>query len=140
MFWPSIFLAVISIAVYHLFQKSISPTIHPIITLIISYSISLAFCFFLILFFPLKKDIVTELKQANWATYLLGIAIFGIELGYLLAYRSGGKLSLVNPISMTASTILITSAGILFFRESMTSVKIMGIIFCVLGVALLNLK
>ena len=81
-----------------------------------------------------------SIREANWAVYLLGIAIFGIEMGYLLAYRSGWKLSLANPVAMVLSTIIIVSSGVLLFRENISALKIVGIILSVIGVIILNYK
>ncbi|NJO69786.1 MAG: EamA family transporter [Bacteroidetes bacterium] len=139
--WPffgSMFVIILSIVSYQVLQKSISVNIHPVVSVIISYIIALIGSFLLLLIFPLKNDFYTELSKANVASFLVGIAIIGIEIGFLLAYRNGWKLGLAMPFTSSVSILVLTLIGFLFFKEQISPIKIAGILLCISGIILLN--
>lgn len=137
-FYSAMAIIILSNVSYQVFQKNIVSSVHPVVSVIISYAIALVFSFFLLLLFPLKNGIVAEIQKANYASYLVGIAIIGIEIGFLLVYRNGWKLSNAVPFSASISIVMLTLIGFLFFKEHLTPTKIAGVILCIAGIILLN--
>lgn len=137
-YFSSMAIIIISIITYQVFQKNIAFNIHPVVSVIISYAIALICSLVLLLIFPLKTGFFAELQKANYATYLVGVAIIGIEIGYLLVYRTGWKLSTAMPVSSSFSILILALIGFFFFKEHLTLTKIVGIVLCVSGIILLN--
>lgn len=140
MYIASITLLVCSGVIYQLFQKLISPTANPVFSLICSYSIAIILSAMLLLIIPFKGNISTELKNINIYSFLLAIPIIGIELGYLLLYRAGGNLSYSSALVSSMITFLLVVIGMLVFKEKINIKKIIGIVFCMVGIILLNIE
>ncbi|HEY45213.1 MAG TPA: hypothetical protein G4O14_00365 [Anaerolineae bacterium] len=92
----------------------------------------------LIPLFPVSISFVEMIKKVNWVSIALGIAIVGVEVGYLLAYRAGWQISLGAIVSNVAVAVLLLPIGILLFREKLSTVNYVGIVLCVLGLVMTN--
>ncbi|KKP36731.1 MAG: hypothetical protein UR28_C0039G0042 [Candidatus Peregrinibacteria bacterium GW2011_GWF2_33_10] len=136
----SVGLTVISNLLYHIFQKSISQTANPIISLIASYVTALIISLILLPFFPGKTGIIEQFKELNWASYTLALGIIGVEIGYLLTYRAGGNLNLTAITITSLVTILLIPAGLLLFKENISALNIIGIVLCIGGIVLTQWK
>lgn len=137
-FYSAMAIIVISNITYQVLQKNIISNVHPVVSVIISYAIALVGSLLLLLIFPIKNDIIAEIQKANYASYLVGVAIIGIEIGFLLVYRNGWKLSTAMPFSSSISIVMLTLIGFFFFKEHITPTKIAGVILCIAGIVLLN--
>ncbi len=78
----------------------------------------------------------TEIKKLNWASIGLGIAVVGIEFGFLLVYKSGWNLGIANVIA----SLLLVSVAIYIFKDKIFWINISGILVCLIGLAMLNWK
>jgi len=125
---------------YQLFQKLISPTINPAFSLICSYIAAIILSALLFVLFPLKGSLSDEIKNINVYSFILAIPIIGIESGYLLLYRAGGKLSYSSALVSSMITILLVIIGMILFKEKINIKKIVGIVLCMSGIVLLNVK
>ena len=123
---------------YHLSQKSIASGAHPIVSIVASYLTAIAISLLVLPFVPLRGTFNSELAHLNWASLGVGAAIVAVELGFLLAYRAGWRVSLAAVTSNTAVGLLLIPAGYLFFGERLTPTHILGVIFCVIGLALVT--
>ncbi len=81
-----------------------------------------------------------ELNRVGWASYALGFALVGLELGFLLAYRAGWKISFAALVSNIAVTLVLIPIGILAYREGLTSSKVVGILLSLSGLWVLSRK
>jgi multidrug transporter EmrE-like cation transporter len=68
------------------------------------------------------------------------VAIVGLEVGFMLAYRAGWNITLAGLVSSTTVSLLLIPVGLLFFRESLTAVNALGIALCLAGLVLVNYK
>jgi drug/metabolite transporter (DMT)-like permease len=133
-------IAIISVVFYQILQKDISNTINPAVSLIITYAVAIIASIILYFIFPSKENILNSVRNANYASYLLGIAIVGIEIGFLLIYRTGWNLGLAAPFSSSVTNILLISIGLVIFKEHLTSLKVLGLLFCIIGIILISMK
>jgi uncharacterized membrane protein len=85
---------------------------------------------------PGNKSFVSSLKQSNWAVVVVGAAAACIELGFLLAYRSGWRISVTAVATNVAVTLLLVPLGVLIFKDNLSPRNIAGLIFCLLGLVL----
>jgi drug/metabolite transporter (DMT)-like permease len=140
MYVASIVLLVCSGVLYQLFQKLISPAVNPALSLICSYTVAILVSSILFIFIPLKGSIGSEIKNINIYSFMLAIPIIGIELGYLLLYRAGGKFSYSSSLVSAMIMIILVLLGMLLFKEKISIKKILGIVLCMSGIVLLNVK
>jgi drug/metabolite transporter (DMT)-like permease len=140
LFYFSISLAILSSALYHFSQKLIPSDVHPIVSVIVTYAVSLVLCFLLLFFLPPEGGFVAALKQLNWATFLLALSIIGLEVGFLLVYRSGWNLGLAAVLVNVVASLLLVPVAIFFFKDKLSWVNIAGILVCLAGLVMLNWK
>ncbi len=138
MYLFTILLAIIGTLLYHIFQKITPADVHPMVALVMTYATSTVLSFLLIPVFPMSTSLIEMIKKVNWVSISLGIAIVGVEVGYLLAYREGWKISLGAIVSNVAVAVLLIPIGILLFREKISTVNYVGIVLCMLGLVMAN--
>ncbi|GFP76276.1 EamA family transporter [Clostridium fungisolvens] len=138
--YTPIFLVILSSLCYHLFQKSTPANINPIAALIITYACALVVSIVAFFILAPKTNLIQSLGDANWASFFLGLAIVGIELGFLLVYRSGWNIGSASLLSNTFVAILLIPIGLLFYKEKISLTTIAGVILCISGLILISKK
>ena len=136
----AIVLTIISNVFYHLVQKVTPQQANPVLSLAVSYLAAAVICIGLLAVFPLEVSWRESLGQLNWTSLVLALAIVGLEVGFLLAYRSGWNLSLAALVSNTAVALVLLPIGLQFFREKLTHVNIAGVLVTIVGLVLVNWK
>lgn len=131
--YAPVLLVVLSNTVYHICSKSTPGNISPFASLAATYGVGMLFC--LAAFFLTAKDttIAAELRKLNWASYLLGIAVVGLEAGFLWMYQAGWTVSIAQIVSSALLAIVLIIVGALIFREAITVKKVAGILICLVG-------
>ena len=129
-------MAVSGMLFYHLAQKSIPKEMNPFFATIIAYLAGIVVCALCGLTFPGNKSFVSSIRASNWAVLVLGVAAASIEVGFLLAYRAGWKISLAAVASNVAVTALLIPVGIIVFKDHLSLRNILGLVFCVVGLVL----
>jgi drug/metabolite transporter (DMT)-like permease len=130
-------LAVASNVLYHLSQKSVPEGVHPMLSLTVTYVAALVVTLLLWPLYPASASGPPSLSRVNWSSVAVGVAIVGVELGVLLAYRAGLRVSLgATLINVTVALVLIP-VGLLFFRENLSLTNVAGLGLCLAGLWLL---
>ena len=140
LFYFSITLAICSSALYHFSAKSTPANVNFPISLVVTYAVSLGIVFATTFFFPAQSGLVFELKQLNWASFLLAIAIVGIEFGFLLVYRAGWNLGIAAVLVNVVASLILLPVAFFFFKDKISWVNIAGIFVCLAGMIMLNWK
>ncbi|HEX8709512.1 MAG TPA: EamA family transporter [Pyrinomonadaceae bacterium] len=135
-FYLPIALAVGGSLLYHLSQRSIPRDINPFFATIVAYLIGIILCAMCAAVYPSARSFRDSAREINWAVLGVGAAIVAIELGFLLAYRAGWKISLAAVATNVAVTMLLIPVGILVFKDHLSLRNIIGLIFCVLGLVI----
>jgi len=138
-FYFSIILTVISNVLYHIFLKVLPAGVHPAISLVIVYGSALAVCLLYLLLFPPAEGWLPSLQKTSWVNAAVGLAIVGLELGFILAYRAGWNLSLAGIVSASAVAVILLPIGVLAFHEKLTPLNLLGVALCIGGLLLVNL-
>ena len=138
MFWTAILLTIVSNVFYHLFQKVTPQEANPALALAVSYLAASVVCLLLIPVFPLKEGLWSALKQLNWASFALAFTLVGLEIGFLLAYRTGWSINIAGIVSNTTVSILLIPIGLWIFRDQLTRTNMVGIVFAIIGLILMN--
>src|SRR5713101_1793825 len=121
---------------YHLAQKSIPKQMNPFLVTIIAYTVGIVLCAVCGIAYTGRKTFVDSVRESNWAVFVLGAAAASIELGFLLAYRAGWRISVAAVATNVAVTIMLVPIGIIIFKDHLSLRNILGLIFCALGLVL----
>jgi multidrug transporter EmrE-like cation transporter len=140
LFYFSISLAIASSALYHFVAKSTPSNVNFTVSLLVTYAIAFAVTLLGFFFFPLRGGIMAEVRQLNWASVGLAIAIVGIEFGFLLTYRAGWNLGIAAVLVNVVASLILVPVAIWVFRDQISWVNVVGILVCLLGLVLLNWK
>lgn len=137
--WPLV-LVVLSNTFYQVCAKSVPGGINPLASLTVSYSVGAIIS--LILYFALNKNanLFEEYKHLNWAPFVLGIAIVGLEVGYIYAYKVGWPVSIAQIVQAAMLAVILIFVGFFFYKEAITLNKIVGIVVCLIGLGLIGVK
>ncbi len=123
---------------YHVSQKSIPASAPPLLSLLVSYAVAIAGTLMLLPFAKRNGTLVEGFGRLNWASVGVGIAIVGVELGFLLAYRAGWNVSAGSVAVNVALGLLLIPVGVLLFRERLSAVNVAGIALCIVGLILVS--
>lgn len=139
-YFGSMLMTVLANVGYHLSQRGISGKVNPLVSLTLTYLVALTATVIAMPFFsvPEGSSWIDQVKSANWATYALGLALVGLELGFLLAYRAGWKVSLAALYSNALVTLLLIPVGLLVFQEHLDVKKALGILLASAGLWLMR--
>lgn len=138
-FWP-IALIVLSNVFYQICAKSVPNSMNPFASLTVTYLVGALLS--LVFYFILNKDanIIKEYQKLNWAPFVLGFVIIGLEVGYIYAYKSGWGVSVAPVVQSAVLSVILIVVGYCLYKENITWNKIVGVSACVAGLVLINLK
>ena len=139
LFYFSITLAIASSALYHFVAKSTPANVNFTVSLLVTYGVAFVATLFTFFFFP-TSSVVSELKQLNWASVGLAIAVMGIEFGYLLMYRAGWNLGIAAVLVTVLASLILVPVALFVFKDKLSWVNIAGILVCLAGLVMLNWK
>lgn len=131
-------LVVVSNSFYHICAKFIPGKANPFLSLTVTYITAAVLSFLAFLCFGNAKGLVKEASGLNWTSLVLGIAIVGLELGYIYFYRAGWKVSVGSLVANVALACVLLVVGYLLFKESISLRQIIGIVVCALGLFLIT--
>ena len=137
--WP-IALVVLSNVVYQICAKGVPASIDPFASLTITYlvgALSSAAMYFLL---NRHGNIVRELTKTNWAPFVLGFVIVGLEVGYIDEYKAGWKVSVAPVVQSAFLAVILIFVGALLYGEVITWNKVAGTLVCLVGLGLINMK
>ncbi|KJR48276.1 Membrane protein [Desulfosporosinus sp. I2] len=133
-------LIVLSNIVYNVCQKSTPQSVNPFSALLITYLTAAILTLVAFPFYKTDKGFFQSFYELNWTSFALGGAIVGLELGYLFAYRVGWNLGVGSLVANIILAIMLIPIGILFYKEGFAINQIIGAVFCIVGLILINKK
>lgn len=140
MWYFAIILTVLGNVLYHVAQKSIPSATSPFVSLLITYTISIAITAISLPFDASQLSFRESIQQLNWGSVAVGISIFAVEIGYLLAYRAGWQISTGALFTYVVTSLLLFPAGALFFHERISWINGLGALLCMSGLILVLRK
>lgn len=135
-YYLPIALVVVSNIVYHICAKSSPAGMSPFASLTVTYVVGAIVSAALMLF--TSPNPAQEYAKLNWAPFVLGVAIVGLEAGFIAAYKAGWA---VGSAALTQSAVLavaLVAVGALLYGEPITLKKVAGVAICIGGLFLLN--
>ncbi|MFH0945118.1 MAG: hypothetical protein V2A76_07960 [Planctomycetota bacterium] len=140
LFWISATMAVGASVLYHTFQKSIPAGAHPFVSVVVTFSTALLASLAILPFLRMEGGLAAEVRKLNWASVGLGLVIVITEVGFLLFYRSGWKISIGPIFSTVATALVLVPVGLAFYRERLTGANFAGAVLALVGMFLMTRK
>ncbi|MDO4870067.1 MAG: EamA family transporter [Bacillota bacterium] len=137
MLWP-ILLAVGADIFYQISCKSLPGQLDPFASLTITYTVGAAVCFILYEVSTKGGNIIQEWHNVNWTTFVLGVAIVGLELGSIFMYKVGWNINTGYIVKSIILAIMLIIVGFLLYKEPIKATKIAGVAVCLAGLYLIN--
>jgi hypothetical protein len=137
-FWGSIGLVVAGNVAYHLGLKSVPKAVHPLAPLFVLFATA---ALTVLLAFPLATRGLSfsgELRKLDWTPVVVGVGIVAIELGFLLAYRAGWKISTAPLTANVFVALSLAAIGAVALREGFPPSRALGFLLCLAGLFLLD--
>ena len=137
--WP-IGMIVVANIIYNITTKETPQGANAFLSLSVTYGVAMI-ATFLIFFFTRKgESIGVAFGKLNWTSYLLGIAIIGLELGYIFAFRNGWQVNMTSIVANIILAISLVVVGFLLYHEKLTITQVIGIVLCFGGLVLVCKK
>ena len=137
--WPMA-LVVISNTLYQICAKSVPEKINPFASLTVTYFVGAVLSGVLYFVLGGGGSILQEYKKLNWAPFVLGLVVVGLECGWIYAYKAGWQISTAQIIQGALLGTILIFVGLLLYKEALTWNKLLGIIICMVGLVFINLK
>ena len=137
--WP-IALVIISNVVYQICAKSVPKEMNPFASLTVTYVVGAIAS--AILFFILGKNgnLIKEYSKLNWAPFVLGIVIVGLETGWIYAYKAGWQVSTGFIVQSAVLAVMLLAVGYFLYHEAFTWNKVVGVVICLIGLVFINYR
>ena len=126
---------------YHIGQKNIPRLAEPLIALCLMYSVAIALavvCFGYVQ--GVRLPTVETLSTCSTWVVIVGIGAACIELGFLLAYRAGGSMTLVTLGVTALSMIILLPIDVLLLKAQISPLNWVGIVLGVFSVIFMSIK
>ena len=136
-YWP-IGLLVLSIVFYHITAKSIPSDVDAFFSMAVTYVVGAIVSIALYLTIGNGESLSTQSSGLNWAPFVLGLAVVGLEVGAIFMYKVGWEVSVGNIVQAIFVAIALLIVGVLIYKEALTVSKVAGIMACLVGIYLLN--
>ncbi|WP_027722240.1 EamA family transporter [Maridesulfovibrio zosterae] len=135
--YGSIAIAAGSSVIYHIAQKSLSSGGSVFGSLASAYGIAMLVSLAGMFFQTGRIDIGDIASLRNWPVLLLGLAVFGIEIGVLMTYKAGANVNSLPIIVNGVVMACLVPLGALIYSESISINSILGMALIGSGVWLL---
>jgi len=137
MLWP-LLMVVLANIFYHLLAKNIPVQLNAFLSLAVTYlaagAVSLVCWVASAGADPARLG--RQLGQVSWVSAVMGLAVVGLELGFILAYRAGWQISVASLVSNAAVAAALALVGLLVYGEHLTALQACGLLLCAGGLFL----
>ena len=135
--WP-IALVIGSNIIYQICAKSVPEGMNPFASLTLTYLVAAALS--AVMFFVLEGggSLVKEYGKLNWAPFVLGLVIVGLEVGWIYAYKAGWPVSTGFIVQSAVLAVALLAVGYFLYHEALTWNKLVGIAICLVGLIFIN--
>ena len=124
---------------YNISTKAMPESASPFAALAVTYL--LAALMSLVFLAVQNKGVSADMfKGLNWTVLLLAVSITFLEFGYILAFRAGWNISLCSIVANVLLAVALLIIGVAFYRESVTPRQTVGMVLCLIGLGVMNLK
>ncbi len=134
----SMALIILCNTVYQVCAKE-TPDINPFASLTVTYAVGAAASLLLYLLLGRQEgSLLAQYRRLNWAPFVLGLVIIGLEAGWIFAYKAGWQVSTGFITQASILALLLILLGAFAYHEKITPNKIIGVVVCLAGLYLIN--
>lgn len=137
LYWP-IILIVVSNIFYNVCSKSTPGELNPFAALTVTYVIGAIVSTLAFFLLNPGDSLIQQYKHLNWSTFVLGIAVVGLEAGSIYMYKAGWNISTGQLVYSSILALCLIIVGYFFYHETITITKVIGILVCLFGLFLIN--
>jgi len=138
MAWLAILLVIAGNVIYHLGQRAIPRDADPVVATLGAYLVAIVVTLVTVPFLAAEGAVRGGWRALNASTLAVGAGIVAIELGFLLAYRAGWRLSTASISANATVALVLVGVGAVVYREALTPGRLTGIGLCVVGLWLVT--
>lgn len=131
-------LIIASFLIYHAVTHSLRADLDSLRFLLVVYAVSLLASAGLALTAGRGAGIASY-RPLDWAlAVLLGLALVGIEYGFIAAYRAGWSVAIAPTFANVALAVLMLPVAMLLLGDRPSLVNMGGLFLCVIGLVLMT--
>ena len=136
MLWP-VLVVVGANTIYNISTKSTPANVNAFASLAMTYVMAALSSVVLFFLTSDSKNLLAELANTNWTAYALGVAIIGLEFGYICIYRAGWKIGVASLVANISLACVLLVVGYFFYKEVITLKQLLGMGVCAIGLMLI---
>ena len=136
MLWP-VLVVVGANTIYNISTKSTPANVNAFASLAMTYVMAALSSVVLFFLTSDSKNFLAELAKTNWTAYALGVAIIGLEFGYICIYRAGWKIGVASLVANISLACVLLIVGYFFYKEVITLKQLLGMGVCAIGLMLI---
>ena len=137
--WP-IALVVFSNTLYQICAKEVPAGMNAFASLTVTYLVGAAASGLLFLVTGNGANLLQEYGSLNWAPFVLGLVILGLEAGWIYAYKAGWPVSTAFIVQSAILAGFLLAVGYVLYREPLAWNKVAGVVICLIGLYVINYK
>ncbi len=135
--WP-IVLVVVSNILYQICAKSVPAQVSPFAALTVTYLVGAAVSAAMFVLFDRGDNLILQYRQMNWAPFVLGLVIVGLEVGFIFVYKAGWPVSTASVVQSAFLAVALMAVGNLLYGEVISWNKLIGGALCLIGLVFIN--
>ena len=136
MIWP-LLVVVGANTIYNISTKSTPSDVSAFASLATSYFIAMLGSVVMFFITADSKNLLMEISKTNWSALALGIAIVGLEFGYICIYRAGWKIGVASLVANISLACVLLLVGLFVYKEIITLKQLLGMGICAIGLMLI---
>jgi drug/metabolite transporter (DMT)-like permease len=136
MIWP-LLVVVGANTIYNISTKSTPSGVNAFASLATSYFIAMLGSVVMFFITADSKNLLVEISKTNWSALALGIAIVGLEFGYICIYRAGWKIGVASLVANISLACVLLLVGLFVYKEVITLKQLLGMGICAIGLMLI---
>ena len=136
MIWP-LLIVVGANTIYNISTKSTPSDVNAFASLATSYFIAMLGSVVMFFITSDSKNLLVEVSKTNWSALALGIAIVGLEFGYICIYRAGWKIGVASLVANISLACVLLLVGLFVYKEVITLKQLLGMGICAIGLMLI---
>lgn len=137
--WP-IALVVFSNTLYQICAKEVPAGMNAFASLTVTYLVGAVASGLLFLVTGNGANLLQEYGRLNWAPFVLGLVILGLEAGWIYAYKAGWPVSTAFIVQSAILAGFLMAVGYVLYREPLAWNKVAGVVICLIGLYVINYK
>lgn len=135
-----IIIVIISNLIYHITAKNIPQGANSFLSLIITYLCATIIATAMYFITSKPSNVLEDFDKINWTSYVLGLAVTGVETGIIYMYKAGWNISRGSLVASISLAVLLIIIGAVFFKEHIGVSQVAGIVCCIIGLILINIR